>query len=284
MKILYADSGSTKTQWLLMDDESGLSAMTSTQGLNPVHVTPEAITEAVRGVVAKLGRPDEVRFYGSGCAGERIQIVERALRKGVAAMIPIAVDGDLMCAALALGEGEYIGCIMGTGAIASLVVSGGSEVSGGPKVTPLPALGYILGDEGSGTWFGRHLIRDYFKQTMPKAARQAFEEDYGVLDASAVIRRTYHEPQANAFLASFAPFVGRHPELDYARALAFTGIEEFWKNNVLMVAKRGLSRTRDVRLVGSVAFGLQDTVKQVAELYDYEVKMIIKEPLFALSK
>lgn len=277
MKILYADSGSTKTQWLLMNEESGLSAMTTTTGLNPVHVTPDTITEAVRGVVAKLGRPDEVRFYGSGCAGERITIVERALRKGVAAMIPITVDSDLMCAAMALGEGEYIGCIMGTGAIASLVKPDGS-------VTPLPALGYIIGDEGSGTWFGRHLIRDYFKKTMPKAARQAFEEDYGVLDASVVIRRTYHEPQANAFLASFAPFVGRHTELDYARALAFSGVEEFWKNNVIMVAKRGLSRTRDVRLVGSVAFGLQDTVKQVAELYDYEVKMVIKEPLFALSK
>lgn len=277
MRILYADSGSTKTQWLLMDEESGLSAMMCTLGLNPVHVTPDAITDAVREVIAKVGRPDEVRFYGSGCAGERIQIVERALRKGVAAMIPITVDSDLMCAAMALGDGEYIGCIMGTGAIASLVKSDGS-------VTPLPALGYIIGDEGSGTWFGRHLIRDYFKQTMPKAARQAFEEDYGVLDAGVVIRRTYHEPLANAFLASFAPFVGRHTELDYARALAFSGVEEFWKNNVMMVAKRGLSRTRDVRLVGSVAFGLQDTVKQVAELYDYDVKMVIKEPLFALSK
>lgn len=277
MKILYADSGSTKTQWLLKDEDSGLSAMVTTQGLNPVHVTPDAITDAVRGVITKLGKPDEVRFYGSGCAGERIIIVERALRKGIAAMIPITVDSDLMCAAMALGEGEYIGCIMGTGAIASLVKNDGS-------VTPLPALGYIIGDEGSGTWLGRHLIRDYFKQTMPKAARQAFEEDYGVLDASAVIRRTYHEPQANSFLASFAPFVGRHAELDYARTLAFTGVEEFWKNNVMMVAKRGLSRTRDVRLVGSVAFGLQDTVRQVAELYDYEVKMIIKEPLFALSK
>lgn len=281
MKILFADSGSTKTQWLLMDEESGLSAMTQTQGLNPVHVQPEAITEAVRGVVAKLGRPDEVRFYGSGCAGERITVVERALRKGLAAMIPITVDSDLMCAAIALGEGEYIGCIMGTGAIASLVVAGDSGV---PRVTPLPALGYIIGDEGSGTWLGRHLIRDYFKHTMPKAARSAFEEDYGVLDAGMVIRRTYHESQANAFLASFAPFVGRHADLEYARAMAFTGVEQFWKNNVMMVAKRGLSQTRDVRLVGSVAYGLQETVKQVAELYGYEVKMIIKEPLFALSK
>lgn len=277
MKILYADSGSTKTQWLLIEEESGLSVMTSTQGLNPVHVTPESITDAVKSVVEKLGRPDELRFYGSGCAGERIAIVERALRKGIAAMIPIIVDSDLMCAAMALGEGEYIGCIMGTGAIASLVSHDGS-------VKPLPALGYIIGDEGSGTWLGRHLIRDYFKQTMPKAARRAFEEDYGVLDAGTVIRRTYHEPQANAFLASFAPFVGRHNELDYARALAFSGVEEFWKNNVMMVAKRGMSQTRDVRLVGSVAFGLQDIVRQVAELYGYDVKMIIKDPLFALSK
>lgn len=282
MKILYADSGSTKTQWLLMDDESGLSAMTNTSGLNPVHVSVEAITEAVREVVDRLGRPDEVRFYGSGCAGERIAIVERALRKGVAAMIPITVDSDLMCAAMALGAGEYIGCIMGTGSIASLVESSG--VYDSPKVMPLPALGYIIGDEGSGTWLGRHLIRDYFKQTMPKAARRAFEEDFGVLDASSVIRRTYHESQANTYLASFAPFVGRHSELDYARTLAFNGVEEFWKNNVMMVAKRGLSHTRDVRLVGSVAFGLQDTIRQVAELYDYNVKLIIKEPLFALSK
>lgn len=278
MNILYADSGSTKTQWMLMDRETGLSALMSTQGLNPVHVQAETIMECASHVVETLGMPDEVRFYGSGCSGERIQMVRNALRKGVSAMIPITVDSDLRCAAMALGDGEYIGCIMGTGAIASLVNTQTDTLQ------PMPALGYILGDEGSGAWFGRHILSDYLKGVMPRAAKEAFEAEFGVVTPETVIRRTYNEPQGNAFLASFAIFLAENSELEYARGLAFTGVEQFWKRNVMMIAKRGLSKTRDVRLVGSVAFGLQETVRQVAELYGYEVKMIIKEPLFALSK
>ena len=87
MKILFADSGSTKTHWALVEEVPGLPKMirtAQTQGLNPLYVTPEQITLACRQVLADVGEGatgvDELRFYGSGCSGERLAVVERAIR------------------------------------------------------------------------------------------------------------------------------------------------------------------------------------------------------------
>ena len=182
MKILFADSGSTKTHWALVEEVQGLPKMirtAQTQGLNPLYVTPEQITSACRQVLADVGEGtmgvDELRFYGSGCSGERCAVVERALRAAFTPMTKVIVDSDLMGAALALetkGEKKptepFIACIMGTGSIAALF----DPVT--RTLQPMPALGYVLGDEGSGAWFGRHLLGDYLKQQMPEKAREAF--------------------------------------------------------------------------------------------------------------
>ena len=128
MKILFADSGSTKTHWALVEEVPGLPKMirtAQTQGLNPLYVTPEQITSACRQALADVGEGatgvDELRFYGSGCSGERIAVVERALRAVFTPMTKVIVDSDLMGAALALKtKGEktpaepFIACIMGT--------------------------------------------------------------------------------------------------------------------------------------------------------------------------
>ena len=134
MKTLLADSGSTKTHWALVEEVPGLPKMirtAQTQGLNPLYVTPEQITSACRQVLADVGEGpmgvDELRFYGSGCSGERLAMVERALRAAFTPMTKVIVDSDLMGAALALetkGEKKptepFIACIMGTGSIAAL--------------------------------------------------------------------------------------------------------------------------------------------------------------------
>lgn len=291
MKILFADSGSTKTHWALVEEVPGLPKMirtAQTQGLNPLYVTPEQITSACRQVLADVGEKptgvDELRFYGSGCSGERLAVVERALRAVFTPMTKVIVDSDLMGAALALKtKGEktpaepFIACIMGTGSIAALFDPATCALQ------PMPALGYVLGDEGSGAWFGRNLLGDYLKHQMPEKAREAFEDDFGVITAESAIRHVYQMPTPNRYLATFAAFVGRHLELPYVERLAYRGVEAFWQRNVLPIdlLDEGIE-VRDVRLVGSLAWSLRPVIEKVAEVHGYVVSQVIKDPIEGL--
>ena len=291
MKILFADSGSTKTHWALVEEAPGLPKMirtAQTQGLNPLYVTPEQITSACRQVLADVGEGatgvDELRFYGSGCSGERLAVVERALRAVFTPMTKVIVDSDLMGAALALKtKGEktpaesFIACIMGTGSIAALFDPATRALQ------PMPALGHVLGDEGSGAWFGRHLLSDYLKHQMPEKAREAFEDDFGVITAESAIRHVYQMPTPNRYLATFAAFVGRHLDLPYVERLAYRGVEAFWQRNVLPIdlLDEGIE-VRDVRLVGSLAWSLRPVIEKVAEVHGYVVSQVIKDPIEGL--
>lgn len=290
MKILLADSGSTKTHWALVEQQPGLPKMVQTaqtQGLNPLYVTPEQITEALHEVLAAMGgeevRPDEIRFYGSGCSGERIALVERALRSALTPMTRVTVESDLMGAALALenkahqASVPYISCIMGTGSIAALY-DPSSRV-----LQPMSALGYILGDEGSGAWFGRQLLGDYLKDQMPERVREAFEEDFGEITPESAIKHVYQMPCPNRYLATFAAFLGRHLEMSYVQELAYRGIDAFWRRNVMRIAENCEGgEVVDVRLVGGLAWDLRSIILKVAESRGYVVTQVLKDPIEGL--
>lgn len=287
MKILIADSGSTKTHWALVEQQPGLPKMvrtSRTQGLNPLYVTPEQITAALRQVLAETGcvKPDEIRFYGSGCSGERLAVVERALRAALTPMTRVVVESDLMGAALALQSGSqpakpFISCIMGTGSIAALYDPASRHLQ------PMPALGYILGDEGSGAWFGRQLLGDYLKRQMPESVFEAFEDDFGSISAEDAIRHVYQLPYPNRYLATFAAFMGRHLSMGYVDRLAYHGIDAFWRRNVMRIAELAEGSTVvDVRLVGGLAWDLRAMTQTVAESHGYVVTQVIKDPIEGL--
>jgi len=283
MKRLIADSGSTKTAWALVCDEPGLPKLiltAQTQGLNPLYVSADEISLALQTVLSQMQdhRPDELHFYGSGCSGERIALVEQALRRHLTPMTRVEVKSDLVGAAKALRSPHgspltpFIACILGTGAIAAYY-DPATEL-----VTPMPALGYILGDEGSGAWFGRHLLGDYLKGQMPASAAEAFEEDFGVISPEQAIRHVYQMPCPNRYLATLASFLKRHEDLRYAQELSYRGIDAFWRRNIMRVDEE----VRDVRLVGSVAYYLDTYIHQVADYHGYVVTRILKDPIEGL--
>ena len=78
----------------------------------------------------------------------------------------LAVDTDIVGAARALMSGhEGIVCILGTGANSCLW-------DGERIVRQTPALGYILGDEGSGAVLGRMLINALYKGGLPESIKK----------------------------------------------------------------------------------------------------------------
>lgn len=214
--VLIADSGSTKCMWIASD--GARTTNVRTRGINAVQHSAEQIREAL----AELPPYDgvtSVRFYGAGC-GETFPEASEKLRRELEAHFgttDITVESDLLGAARALwGRGEGIACILGTG-------SNSCYYDGVRIVRNTPPLGWVLGDEGSGTYIGRQLVGNLLKGLCDESLRQLFFEEER-LDYDEIIRRVYREGMANRFLASFTRFVARHidrPELDELVCEAF---------------------------------------------------------------
>ena len=146
MDILIADSGSTKTEWLLdggADAAEGCAPYVfRTSGLNPSLMADAEIVSVLRNELVPFLRgrhTDRVVFFGAGCTPSQSLRMATLLRVMLAAGT-VEVMSDLEGAALALcGDSEGVVAILGTG-------SGSALYDGRLFVQHTPSLGYILGD------------------------------------------------------------------------------------------------------------------------------------------
>ena len=266
---LIADSGSTKTDWILLLGGERVKRI-STQGINPVLLGENEIADILNGEL--LEHLDGIRvtavdFYGAGCRGEYCDKIDRALRV-VLGVAQIQVASDMLGAARALcGTDEGIVCILGTGSNSCLY-------DGQDIVANVSPLGFILGDEGSGAVMGRRLLGDVLKRQLPDSLIDAFFHEYGVT-VDDVIRRVYREPMPNRYLASFAPFLSRHKECGEIKALVEDEFARFFLRNVANYNRKDLP----VHFVGSIAHYFQDELKATAERLGFCIGIIRKAPL-----
>ena len=273
---LIADSGSTKTDWLLLDNETGKQRTFKTQGINPFMLTEEQIKEIIQRELLNekdFVPPTEIRFYGAGCRGRQCEM----LRSVLAQLLPLAtghivVDSDLVGAAKALcGDADGIACILGTGSNSCLYQNGKIE----SNVSPL---GYILGDEGSGAVLGRRLIGDVLKHQLPLYLCQDFEKQYH-LSSDEIITRVYKQPFANRFLASFVPFLHRHKEEQVIRDLLTEEFSRFFQRNIRQYNRPDLP----VSFVGSVAYYFREELKVAALQCGFIIGRVLKNPLEGMA-
>lgn len=276
--ILIADSGSTKTDWCLMRD-SDSTLVIQTQGINPYHQAQEAIglvlaeelLPQLKGYVKE--QPLKVIFYGAGCANDNAcQRVEDAIHK-VLGYTDITIHSDLLGAARALcGHEEGIACVLGTGSNSCLY-------DGEKIVANVPALGYILGDEGSSAVLGRRLVGDCLKNQLPEAIRDEFLVEYG-LTQEIILEKVYREPLANRFLASLTPFLSKYREVPEVRRLLVESFVDFFVRNVKQYRRPWLP----IHFVGSVANAFSSELKEAAESLGMELGTILKSPIEGLAR
>lgn len=268
--ILTADSGSTKTDWVLTCEGKQLARI-STQGVNPFMLSQAEIEQILRDEListAQFVQPQVVHFYGAGCRGEQCKVVEEALRHCLPGLEEVVVGSDLIGAAKALfADADGVACILGTGSNSGLYV-------GGKIVQNVSPLGYILGDDGSGAVLGRRLVGDVLKQQLPEQVCADFVKQYG-LSSDEIIQRVYRQPLANRFLASFAPFLHSHRMVAEVHALLIEEFSRFFRRNVAAYARPDLK----VSFVGSVAYYFEVELREAASACGFEVGVIKKQPL-----
>ncbi len=270
---LLADSGSTKTQWRVIDAQGETLDEFFTGGLNP-SLMPAAEVDATINSSLRKRRisPSRVYYYGAGCTPERVYIVEHALKR-LYPQADVFVGSDLVAAVRALcGDDEGVACILGTG-MASCMCKGGEVVR------QTPSLGYVLGDEGSGAVLGKKFHGALLKGAFPESVSKAWQEEYG-LSVAEIIGRVYREPQPNRFLASFVPFIAKHLAVEPVRTMVVEEFRLFFRRNIVPYGNPALP----VNFVGGVAANFTDELREAAEQEGFKVGIVLQAPMDNLAQ
>lgn len=272
--ILVADSGSSKTDWGIV----GSSALIKTLGINPFHQDDDAILSILRNellpqlpVADNPSSVNAVHFYGSGVLTEQESRMERLLREVFPQADTIEAKSDMLGAARALcGNIEGLACILGTGANSCLY-------DGNCIVANTPALGYILGDEGSGAVLGRMFLNALYKGRLYAEARQEFEQHFS-MTMTDVITRVYRMPMANRWLASLSVFIHDHLQYPAVYDIVVANFRDFIRHNVNAYQRRDLP----LSAVGSIAFFYREQLEQAAKEEGYALGKILRSPIDGL--
>ena len=274
--ILIADSGATKSDWILMNDDSEQMKF-QLVGLNPFYVdTIEIIKILSKELTPYIENKkiQQIFFYGAGCSSVfKCMTVEEALGN-LFENAEVVVESDLLGAGRALFNGqEGIACILGTGSNSCLF--DGSKI-----VERITSLGYFFGDEGSGAHMGKVFLKDYLLGNLPQEIETDFKKNYNY-NRDNILDAIYNLPFPNRFLASFCEFYADHLSNKYVFDLVSNSFREFFVNQIKQY--KGYKKV-PVSFVGSVAFFFEPLLRQIAAEFDVKIDKVLRSPINALAE
>ena len=269
--IFIIESGSTKSDWVLVDDKSK-QTFYNTIGFNPYFHSAELVSSEIKKNKEIIGHVSSVKkifFYGAGCSSEKMN---NKIEKGIQSVFKdaeIFVEHDLLACAFATYEGEPgISCIIGTG-------SNSCHFDGVNLNEEVPALGYVLGDEGSGSYFGKFLLSSFLYHKLPSDLLKDFQETYALTEAD-IVSGVYQKESPNVFIASFMPFVVKHKKHKFFNDVLVKGLQHFMEVHVCCY-KDYLDTP--VHFVGSLSVLLEDELRIAADNLGIEIRSVTAKPI-----
>ncbi|MBP7810614.1 MAG: hypothetical protein KA163_15075 [Bacteroidia bacterium] len=275
MLTLIADSGSTKTDWVLIDRKQILSNL-KTIGFNPYFQTKDQISleikEHLKPFLAEhISKIEHIYYYGAGCSNEvNCKIVLDGIHNALE-LKNIDIHHDLLAAARALcGQKPGIASILGTGSNSCLY-------DGKNVIENVPSVGYLFGDHGSGANIGMTFIQAYFDEELPKKIKDDFEASG--YHREEILNNVYKKPMPSRYLASINKFVSENIKDAYVRKVVKNCFIEFFHKQI---GKYSNSREYTVNSVGSIGFYYKDILAEVANEEGYKLGKVIKSPIDGL--
>jgi len=276
--ILIVDSGSTKTDWIAINNKGEILFQTQTLGLNPQVLTDYIIEERIvnnfdlyqnRKSVTKL------YFYGAGCGTEPPRVMIKGVFLNIFKTAEVLVKEDTFAAIYATADinKKSIVCILGTG-------SNCSYFDGENVIQKITSLGYILMDDASGNYFGRQLLRDYYFNRIPKPIAEKFNENFE-LDAETIKNHLYKKPNPNTYLAKFARFLIENKDSMYAQELIRRGMDIFITRQILQFTN---AKEIPIHFTGSIAYYLKEELIECLNDHGLKAGNIIRRPIDGLLK
>jgi N-acetylglucosamine kinase-like BadF-type ATPase len=274
--ILVCDSGSTKADWIL-GANGKVTGEFNTIGFNPYFQDIDTIETELRAqpeIMSVSDQVDSIYFFGAGCSSkERNAIVEVGLKR-VFRKAYIEVNHDVLASAIATcGDQPGIACIIGTGS--------NSCYFDGKEVQPNNyGLGYIMGDEASGSYLGKLLLTHYLYGILPDDLTRQFNEVYGPTGKDYVINHVYKMPGANVWLASYAQFLTDRKDHPWVKEQVLKAFDTFLR---LFVCSYPDYKNLQVHFIGSIAWFFRELLIQSASVHEVTIGKIIRKPINDLA-
>ncbi len=274
--LIIVDSGSTKADWKIIDNH-GNHELLHTIGFNPFYISSEEIAAELRKEFVQqvpVEAAKAIYFYGAGCSSPiRCKVIETGLQK-IFPNARIEVMHDLLAAARATCfHDPGVACIVGTG-------SNSCEYNGKKITDNVSNLGYLVGDEGSGSHLGKKLIQAYFYRELPEDLEMEFERTFPG-GKKAILNQIYGDSPANVYLASFAKFLSNYKHHLFVQKLVFDCFAEFIDRHV---RKYDNHLKHPVHFIGSVVYHFREVMQLVLKERGMEMGKIIQKPIDNLVK
>jgi N-acetylglucosamine kinase-like BadF-type ATPase len=268
--ILVADSGSTKCDWLLQQPGSSPLSF-HTMGFNPMFHTSEFIVAEIqknKSLLQYAKQVTHVYYYGASVSSpDRITLVKNAL-KTIFEHAEISAEHDLTGAARATcGTEPGIACILGTGS--NSCYFDGKEIH-----DSIPALGYVLGDEAGGAWFGREFLKLYLYNQLPNEINEAIKNNGHIKEE--IFRRVYKTEGANVYLASLMPLILQFKNHEKIQEMLKSGFLEFLKYHVVPIKEHLQCNTH---FVGSIGLHFREELIAVCNSMNIKTGIFTNKPI-----
>jgi N-acetylglucosamine kinase-like BadF-type ATPase len=274
--ILVVDSGSTKTDWIALDDKGKEIFSTQTLGLNPQMLSNEILNERIKNnfdIYKNRKSVNKLFFYGAGCGVDSTQ--DRILKvfKSIFINSQFDIKEDTYAAV-------YSAVDIGTPSIVNIIGTGSncSYYDGKDVIQKVQSLGYVLMDYASGNYYGKYLIRAYYFNKMPEYLRKDFAKNYD-LSPNTIKNKLYREENPNTYLAGFAKFLIDNKSNEYFKEIIFKGLERFIDYQILQYDD--FSKV-DIHYVGSIAYYLKDEITRIGKKYNLRTGRFIQRPITGL--
>ena len=271
--ILIVDSGSTKTDWISVDNDGKILFSTQTLGLNPQVLSSAILKERIINNFDLYQNREQVShlyFYGAGCGVESPQLRIRKVFNEIFKKADISIKEDTYAAVYAASKpGEKsIVCILGTG-------SNCTYFDGKNIEQRVDSLGYVLMDEASGNFFGKQLIRSYYFNEMPNNLAKEFEKEYD-LSPDTIKENIYRRENPNTYLASFSRFLIKHKDNSPFQEIIKNGLKRFINHQILQFEN---AHKIPIHFIGSIAFFLEKEIKDALKKDNLRMGRIVQRPI-----
>lgn len=269
--VLIADSGSTKTDWALIDISSNDVICFATDGMNPYSgFDAKSINEQISSSIStnQISKVKSIYFYGSGCVNEdsKTQVQEKLL-----AWFPNSscnMKDDLYGAAVAMSGGQpcHIG-ILGTGSIAAYF-------DGQSIVQKSTSLGFLISNEGGGADIGAQVIKALVNKALPSDIDKAYDDYPKTQDD--ILELIYKADNPSQLIAGYSKPLIQFVDSPEVINIISNCFEKYYTWHLSQIIK---DVSIPVHFIGSIAFHYSEILKAVLNKHQLILGDVEKKPL-----
>ena len=274
---LIADSGATGTDWAYIDDKNQVLQF-RTSGINVSYLSEGEINKIITTEVIpvlkehKIQSIPKIYFYGAGCSTLPKQTIMQKILRLISPNAAIIADHDMLGAAISISQGDKMCvCILGTGSN-SCIYDGKSIVKN------ILSLGYVLGDEGSGTYLGMKFIQNLLKGKTPKDLTEKFYAE-NQKTPSDIVYQMYQAPKMGAYFASYSHILRENNNHPYIDNLLKDCFRDFFREQVFQFEE---VQDYPIGFIGSIAYVFEKQLRAVGRELNVNITTIIQNPIEGL--